>query len=136
VYGIDMPSRAELVAHERTTQAIGREIGADLVIFQTLPDLISSVRQFNQSITTFDCSVFTGEYVTGGVDPEYLDRLERNRSDKMKMKADRFGVSKDEGGDVQVDKKVVGENHEPFQGSSAPMNGSDDTIGLHNSWNL
>ena len=68
VYGIDMPNRRELVAYNRDTDAIARAIGADLVIFQTLPDLVSSVRQFNPSITTFDCSVFTGEYVTGGVD--------------------------------------------------------------------
>ena len=62
-----MPNRRELVAYNRTTDEIAEAIGADLVIFQTLPDLVSSVRQFNTSITTFDCSVFTGEYVTGGV---------------------------------------------------------------------
>ncbi len=44
VYGIDMPSRAELVAHGRTTDEVAEAIGADLVVFQTLEDLVASVR--------------------------------------------------------------------------------------------
>ena len=53
-----MPSRAELVAHGRTPDEIATAIGADLVIFQTLPDLVAAVRQLNPSIPAFDCSVF------------------------------------------------------------------------------
>ena len=79
VYGIDMPSRRELVAYGRDTESIASTIGADLVIFQSLPDLIESVRQFNREITTLDCSVFTGDYVTRGVDEEYLVHLESLR---------------------------------------------------------
>lgn len=122
-----MPSPSELVAHNRTTESIAQAIGADLVIFQTLPDLISSVRQFNPSITEFDCSVFTGEYVTGGVDETYLARLEELRADNVK--------------DVRVNgvngttDRVV-ENRELALGCSGPMNGADDTVGLHNSWKL
>lgn len=86
VYGIDMPSADELVAHGRTEEEIAQHIGADLVIFQTLPDLIESCRQFNPSIEQFDCSVFTGEYVTGGVDERYLERINRLRNDKAKAK--------------------------------------------------
>ena len=86
VYGIDMPSPYELVAHDRTTDEIAAAIGADLVIYQTLPDLINSCRQLNPSIETFECSVFTGEYVTGGVDDRYLDHLDRLRNDKAKAK--------------------------------------------------
>jgi amidophosphoribosyltransferase len=87
VYGIDMPSRAELVAHGRTTEEVAEAIGADLVVFQTLPDLVASVRQLNPGIERFECSVFSGEYVTGGVDAVYLDHLENLRSDNMKTKA-------------------------------------------------
>jgi amidophosphoribosyltransferase len=86
VYGIDMPSPTELVAHNRTTTQIAEHIRADLVIYQTLPDLIESCRKFNPSIETFDCSVFTGEYVTGGVDERYLEHIERLRNDKAKAK--------------------------------------------------
>ncbi|BGP37878.1 amidophosphoribosyltransferase [Rhodotorula kratochvilovae] len=70
VYGIDMPSRRELVAHGRTEEEISKYIGADLTIFQTLPDLVKACAQFNPDIQQFDCSVFTGEYVTGGVDEQ------------------------------------------------------------------
>lgn len=88
VYGIDMPSRVELVAHNRTPEEIAEAIGADLVIFQTLPDLVASVRQFNPALEAFDCSVFTGEYVTGGVDEAYFNSLEDLRSDNMKRQAE------------------------------------------------
>lgn len=147
VYGIDMPSRSELVAHGRTTEAIASAIGADLVIFQTLPDLIASVRQFNPSITTFDTSVFTGEYVTGGIDEAYLEKIEKLRADNVKGKIGTGGLGALEGkggGGVVSDGARVngsGTNHAgtimdgPQVGGSTggPMNG-DDTIGLHNSW--
>lgn len=86
VYGIDMPSRSELVAYNRDEEDIAKEIGADLVIYQSLPDLVASVRQFNPAIEHFDCSVFTGEYVTGGVDAEYLQYIESLRADNVKGK--------------------------------------------------
>ncbi|KAF7974832.1 hypothetical protein HWV62_11197 [Athelia sp. TMB] len=131
VYGIDMPSRVELVAHGRDTDSIATEIGADLVIFQTLPDLISSVRQFNPSITTFDCSVFTGEYVTGGVDEAYLQHLEGLRADNVKGKAvvGDVGVLDGKGGGGAVGISGAGD----ATSSSGPTNG-DDTVGLHNTW--
>jgi amidophosphoribosyltransferase len=60
VYGIDMPSRTELVAHGRTMEEVAEALGADLVIFQTLEDLVASVRGLNPSIEKFECSVFFG----------------------------------------------------------------------------
>ncbi|KAH8117171.1 amidophosphoribosyltransferase [Phellopilus nigrolimitatus] len=138
VYGIDMPSRIELVAHNRDTDAIAEAIGADLVIFQTLPDLISAVRQFNMEITTFDCSVFTGEYVTGGVDETYLQYLEKLRADNAKNKVQIGGISTLEGkGGGAVQHNNYGDVREAKEapiGCSGPMNGADDTVGLYNSW--
>ncbi|KII89142.1 hypothetical protein PLICRDRAFT_40778 [Plicaturopsis crispa FD-325 SS-3] len=133
VYGIDMPSRFELVANDRTTESIAEAIGADLVIFQTLPDLIASVQQFNPKIKTFDCSVFTGEYVTGGVDEQYLDRLEKLRADNVKDKPTLgdIGASEGKGGGALANTTQEREN---VVASSGPTNG-DDTVGLHNSWN-
>ncbi|KAL7424583.1 amidophosphoribosyltransferase [Cryptotrichosporon argae] len=116
VYGIDMPSPHELVAYNRTTEEVAEHIGADLVIYQTLDDLIQSCRQFNPAIEQFDCSVFTGEYVTGGVDDRYLEHLERLRNDKAKAK--KSGAPKDE--------------PEVFESCSGPMNGADSLIGLAN----
>lgn len=131
VYGIDMPSRHELVAYQRTVPDIAREIGADLVIYQTLQDLVASVRQLNPAIETFDCSVFTGEYVTGGVDEVYLGGLEEKRADGVK-------ASNPSGNEHQVN----GTNPKPVEskklpaGTGGPMSPADDTIGLHNSWQL
>jgi amidophosphoribosyltransferase len=87
VYGIDMPNRHELVAHGRTEEEVASHIQADRVIYQTLPDLIDSVRQFNPELKQFDCSVFDGKYVTGGVDDSYLTHLEDLRSENAKIKA-------------------------------------------------
>ncbi|KAJ3414580.1 citrate (Si)-synthase [Chytridiales sp. JEL 0842] len=82
VYGIDMPTRGELVAHNRSTDSVAEEIGADHVIFQDLEDMITSVSKFNPAITTFDVSVFNGCYVTGDVNEEYLNELEKSRGIK------------------------------------------------------
>ncbi|EPQ57992.1 amidophosphoribosyltransferase [Gloeophyllum trabeum ATCC 11539] len=135
VYGIDMPSRVELVAHERNEDEIAAQIGADLVIFQTLPDLISSVRQFNPVIEQFDCSVFTGEYVTGGVDEVYLQHLESLRADnaKAKLKHGDIGAIEGKGGGGIV-RNGATEEKEVSIGCSGPMNGADDTIGLFNNY--
>ena len=84
VYGIDMPAAGELVAHNKTEQQICREIGADRLIYQDLADLIESARQGNRKLERFEDSVFTGEYVTGDVRPEYLAVLESLRNDGAK----------------------------------------------------
>jgi amidophosphoribosyltransferase len=86
VYGIDMPSAEELIAHNRSVEEVAREIGADWLIFQDLKDLISTVRRGNKKLERFDASVFTGEYVTGDVSQSYLDQLERMRGDSEKQR--------------------------------------------------
>jgi amidophosphoribosyltransferase len=131
-----MPSRSELVAHDRTTPEIARAIGADLVIFQSLPDLISAVRQFNPSIKTFDCSVFTGEYITGGVDEEYLDNLERIRSENTKWKnSSTAGTNTPDMNGMNGYKGVnLHDSAALTNGQGGMTNGADDTVGLHNSW--
>ncbi|MGR5559665.1 amidophosphoribosyltransferase [Vibrio fortis] len=85
VYGIDMPSANELIAHGRDNQTICDQIGADALIFQKLDDLIEAVGQGNQDITQFDTSVFNGEYVTGDIDQQYLDFLDALRNDDSKI---------------------------------------------------
>jgi amidophosphoribosyltransferase len=59
-------------------------LGADRLIFQDLPDLIEAVRVGNPKIERFDCSVFTGEYITQDITTEYLNQLELFRSDAAK----------------------------------------------------
>ncbi len=81
VYGIDMPSTHELIATGRTVEQVASEIGADRVIYQDLEDLIEAAREGNPRVTEFDTSCFDGVYVTGSVNKEYLDHIERIRSD-------------------------------------------------------
>ncbi|HYW05162.1 MAG TPA: amidophosphoribosyltransferase [Gammaproteobacteria bacterium] len=87
VYGIDMPSPEELVGHGRTEDEIRDVIGADRLIYQNIEDLVEAVRRGNPSVKRFDTSCFDGEYVTGDVTSEYLDRVARLRSDDAKQRA-------------------------------------------------
>jgi amidophosphoribosyltransferase len=83
VYGIDMPTRGELIATGRSEAEIMREIGADALVYQDLEALKASIREINPRITIFDCSCFDGCYVTGDVTETYLDAVERAREDKL-----------------------------------------------------
>jgi amidophosphoribosyltransferase len=85
VYGIDMPATSELVASGRTVDEVARLIGADWLIYQDLEDLIAAVKHEDARIEEFDTSCFSGEYVTGDVTPEYLERLQLERSDAAKV---------------------------------------------------
>lgn len=86
VYGIDMASSKEFVAHEKTQSEVCDEICADKLVYQDLDDLIWCVQQGNADIKEFDCSCFNGEYVTADVDQNYLDGIEALRSDDVKSK--------------------------------------------------
>jgi len=160
VYGIDMPSRNDLVAYHREPDQIAEVLGADLVIYQTLPDLIRSVQQFSTTLTAFDCSVFTGDYVTGDIDEKYLAWVEDNRAEKA-MLADTVpgggnvsttnGINRDHIESVAVTNwyevaqsplsaKLMAEEamlkREAQAGCLGPMNGADDIVGLHNTFNV
>ena len=88
VYGIDRPTPAEFVANGRTDEEIRASIGADWLIYQDLPDLVDSAHEGNPAIDGFECSVFDGNYVTGDIDGDYLERLSLHRSDRMKQRRD------------------------------------------------
>jgi amidophosphoribosyltransferase len=79
VYGIDMPTRSELIASGRDDEEIAREIGTDWLVYQDLDDLKAAVREINPELDTFEASCFDGNYITGDVTPEYLNRLEAQR---------------------------------------------------------
>jgi amidophosphoribosyltransferase len=81
VYGIDMPSASELIAHGRTVEEVCELIGADWLVYQDLDDLVRCSMEGNPDVDGFDCSVFNGEYITGDVDQNYLDRVESLRND-------------------------------------------------------
>lgn len=79
VYGIDMPTREELIANGRTPEQIATEINADACIFQDLEDLEKVIIKLNPNIAGFDSSCFSGCYITGDINEEYLTSLSQNK---------------------------------------------------------
>ncbi len=97
VYGIDMPAAEELIAHDRSVEEVCNLIGADWLVYQELEDLIAAATEGNPTIKRFDCSVFTGDYVTGDINEHYLNQIAHDRSDKSKSarEADHRGEETD-----------------------------------------
>lgn len=105
VYGIDMPSRDELLATDRTDEEICKEIGADALIYQDLDELVRDVKLSNPKISDFDCSCFDGKYVTGDIDDVYLSRIESARGDLN-------GKQKPANSSTQMDLNLINANEE------------------------
>ena len=82
VYGIDMPSAKDLIAYHRTHEEIRKSIEADALIFQNLTDLYEACREANPKITHFEDSVFTGNYISGDINEQYLAKLSEQRGEK------------------------------------------------------
>jgi len=99
VYGIDMPTRAELIAAHRTEAEVGIEIGADALIYQDLDALKECVRKLNPKLTSFETSCFDGKYITGDVTSDYLHAIEVRR--------DAARDSEDEFDGAQLDLNLV-----------------------------
>jgi amidophosphoribosyltransferase len=79
VYGINMPTRQELVAHNRKIPEISTELGADHLIYQEVADMEAAIIE-GSNVTALEMSCFTGDYVTGTVSPEYLAWVESNQA--------------------------------------------------------
>lgn len=79
VYGIDMPTRGELIAHGRSDEEICKAIGADALVYQSVDSMKRSVSDLNPTLSRFEASCFDGQYITGDVSPDYLDQLEAGR---------------------------------------------------------
>ena len=95
VYGIDMPTRSELIATGRTDEEICREIGADRVIYQDLESLKKSVRQVNPGVCNFESSCFDGHYITGDVTASYLASIESQRDGKKAQESESTSTQLD-----------------------------------------
>jgi amidophosphoribosyltransferase len=79
VYGIDMPTRSELIAAHRSEDEVAREIGADALVYQDLDALKDAVRRANPRLASFETSCFDGIYITGDVTSDYLRTIEIRR---------------------------------------------------------
>lgn len=89
VYGIDMPSPDEFVAHGRSVDEIREHIGADWLVYQQLEDLTACLTELNPCVREVEGSVFDGRYVTGDVSLDYLDALSARRSDAARVARDQ-----------------------------------------------
>jgi amidophosphoribosyltransferase len=79
VYGIDMPTSSELVAHNCTVEQIREIIGCDALIYQDIEGMKKAIGSLNPNLTGFDASCFDGVYVTGDITADSIDRLNANR---------------------------------------------------------
>ena len=79
VYGIDMPTSAELVAHGRTVEEIRETIGCDALIYQDVDGMKKAIGALNPKLDGFDASCFDGVYVTGDINPEDISRINEAR---------------------------------------------------------
>jgi len=89
VYGIDMPASSELIASNKSDEELAKFIGADWLLYQTLDDLIESVRFEDSEVQDFDTSCFSGEYVTNDVTQTYLQKIELQRNDAAQVKQEK-----------------------------------------------
>jgi amidophosphoribosyltransferase len=88
VYGIDMPSPEELVAHGKTVDEICKVIGCDALIYQDVQGLKNAVASLNPKLTGFDASCFDGIYCTGDITPEDIIRLRGERIEAEELQED------------------------------------------------
>lgn len=91
VYGVDMPSRKDFIAHNLSNEEVAKAIGANLVFYQTLPDLIKAVGKGNPKINNFCTGCLSGKYPTPDITEEVLERAEQSRGT----------VAAEEGGDTE-----------------------------------
>lgn len=98
VYGIDMPTRQELIATGRDNDEICREIGADGLVYQDLESLKKAISSVDSLVKNFESSCFDGDYITKDVTPEYLARIESQRNAGLKVsRSNRYSTQLDLG---------------------------------------
>jgi len=88
VYGIDMPTSHELVAHNRSVEEIREIIGCDALIYQDVAGMKKAVGSLNPAIADFDASCFDGVYVTGDITGDDITRLSANRGGREEEQED------------------------------------------------
>ena len=95
VYGIDMPTRSELIAAHRSEEEVAIELGADALIYQDLAALKEAVQQINPKLKRFETSCFDGNYITGDVTNDYLLAIETRRDAARDSSEDAEGAQLD-----------------------------------------
>jgi amidophosphoribosyltransferase len=85
VYGIDMPTQTELVAHGRSMEEIRAAIGCDALIYQEVSGMKEAIAKLNPAITHFEASCFDGVYITGDIAQSDVQRINAHRSGEEVM---------------------------------------------------
>lgn len=80
VYGIDMPTKSELVAHGRTVEEIRQVIGCDALIYQDVDAMKQTIGKINPAVAGFEASCFDGVYVTGDISEAEVTALNEGRN--------------------------------------------------------
>ncbi|MCU0957397.1 MAG: amidophosphoribosyltransferase [Hydrogenophaga sp.] len=93
VYGIDMPTPQELVAHGRTPEEVRQSIGCDALIYQDVDAMKQTIGALNPALAGFDASCFDGHYVTGDITPEDIERMNRGRDQTEEGEEDTSRLS-------------------------------------------
>jgi amidophosphoribosyltransferase len=93
VYGIDMPTPQELVAHGRTVEEVRESIGCDALIYQDVDAMKQTIGALNPALAGFDASCFDGHYVTGDITPEDIERMNRGRDQSEEGEEDSSRLS-------------------------------------------
>jgi amidophosphoribosyltransferase len=92
VYGIDMPTQTELIAHGRSMDEIRDYIGCDALIYQEVGGMKAAIAKLNPAIENFDASCFDGVYVTGDIAALDVQRINANRSSTEATDASRLAL--------------------------------------------
>ena len=85
VFGIDLPTSSEFLANNRNEEQIATRIGADMLVYQTLSDLIAAAREGNSNVDGFESSVFDGKYHNPDISQDYLMALSKVRNNASKV---------------------------------------------------
>jgi amidophosphoribosyltransferase len=80
VYGIDMPTKEELIAHGRSIEEVRQYIGADALIYQDVAAMKKVVATLNPKLDGFEASCFDGVYITGDVSAADFDAMAAQRA--------------------------------------------------------
>jgi amidophosphoribosyltransferase len=107
LYGIDIPTREELIAVDSSTEEICSQIGADRLFYGTLKDMFDSCIEGNPEITDLDMSCFDGVYKTGDIDAEVLAKQALSRSSERQCGSleKEFDPAEDLGGQLNLEIK-------------------------------
>ena len=94
IYGIDLPTREEYIAYDRSVEEIQQSIGADVLIYQDLDDLIEAVtRKGKLKFSRPHCAYFDGKYPTEEINEEVLVEIEKRRKQERSNINNNHGKS-------------------------------------------